>query len=113
MLLFGIPLGLSLLLCGVLIWVHSNRAAAVRHAGAQDRGLAAGGQELVQSHQRFEESRDRFAHDLRGPLQAIMGYADLLAADATGPLNPKQRSFLEKIRAAAIKITDIIDQERK
>jgi signal transduction histidine kinase len=112
MLLFCISLGVLLLFCATLIWVRWNRAAAVRQLCAQDQGLAGKEQEPVQCSQ-YLESRDRLVHDLRGPLQAIMGYADLLAADVTGPLSPKQRSFLENIRAAARKIKDIIDQNSK
>jgi signal transduction histidine kinase len=58
-----------------------------------------------------DERPDRFArenelfrqlvHDLRGPLNLIVGYADLLHMESTGPLNAKQRQFVQMIRTGA------------
>ena len=40
-------------------------------------------------------------HDLRNSLNVIMGFADLLSAEATGTLNEKQRLYVHNIRAGS------------
>lgn len=39
------------------------------------------------------------AHELRTPMTAIRGYADMLAKEIVGPLNEQQRNFLQTIRS--------------
>jgi PAS domain S-box-containing protein len=55
-------------------------------------------------------------HELRTPLHTIVGFAELLAEEANGPLNPKQQKFLQHIRNDAEHllslIEDIIDLNR-
>lgn len=50
------------------------------------------------------EARSRLvrglSHDLRNPLGAMIGYADLLLSDTAGPLTEEQRRFAERIRRA-------------
>ncbi len=41
----------------------------------------------------------RVRHDLRNSLNVVMGFTDLLSADATGTLNEKQRLYVHNIRA--------------
>jgi len=38
-----------------------------------------------------------------------MGYADLLSAETTGPLNAKQRRFLDTLREGTHKLLQIIE----
>jgi two-component system NtrC family sensor kinase len=46
------------------------------------------------------------SHDLRTPLTTIRGYVDLL--ERVGPLNDQQRTFVERVRASILHITDLI-----
>src|SRR5690606_11312647 len=39
------------------------------------------------------------SHEVRTPVNAILGYADLLETGIAGPLTPNQRTYLERIRA--------------
>ncbi|MFZ5881779.1 MAG: ATP-binding protein [Chloroflexota bacterium] len=54
------------------------------------------------------------SHDLRSPLTALMGYAELM--DRIGPLNEQQREFLQRIQSSVQHITalvnDLLDLER-
>ena len=52
-------------------------------------------------------------HDLRAPLAVILGYVDLLATTAAGPLTAKQEGYLAKMRESGNRmlrlIADILD----
>jgi PAS domain S-box-containing protein len=50
------------------------------------------------------------SHELRTPLNAIIGYEDLLEAEIAGPLTPRQREHLGRIRAGARQLLTLIDQ---
>lgn len=63
------------------------------------------------------ETKDQFlavvSHELRSPLSAVRGYADLLLRERRGPLTDEQRRYVERIRDGAGQlaslITDILD----
>jgi signal transduction histidine kinase len=50
------------------------------------------------------------SHELRTPLSAIIGYADLLSEEITGPLSRAQKDQLERIRTTSKHLTALIDQ---
>lgn len=49
------------------------------------------------------------SYELRSPLTNIIGFADLLASGAAGPLNEKQRSYTDYIRASSTNLGLLID----
>jgi PAS domain S-box-containing protein len=70
--------------------------------------------------ERATQLKSRFlagmSHDLRTPLNAIVGFSDLLADELPGPLNPKQKRFVNHIKQASGHllqlIKDILDLSR-
>jgi signal transduction histidine kinase len=40
------------------------------------------------------------SHEVRTPITAVLGYADLLGAGIGGPLTEEQRSYVERLRRA-------------
>lgn len=50
------------------------------------------------------------SHELRTPLNAIMGYTDLLDAEIDGPLHPRQRRQLSRIRTSARQLLQLIEE---
>lgn len=50
------------------------------------------------------------SHELRTPLNAIMGYSDLLDAEISGDLTDKQRRQIERIRASARHLLQLIEE---
>lgn len=57
-----------------------------------------------------------FSHDLKNPLGALIGHADLLTAGIKGELTPEQRESVERMRAAAnsmlAQIEDLVELSR-
>ena len=49
------------------------------------------------------------SHDLRSPLNAILGFADLVASDVE-PLNPDQRESLDTVRRAARELLRLVNE---
>jgi PAS domain S-box-containing protein len=50
------------------------------------------------------------SHDLRTPLQAVLGYADFLLSDAGDPLTPLQREDIGYIHQGAQRMVTLIEQ---
>jgi len=59
--------------------------------------------------------RDRAAflaavsHELRSPLNAILGFADILMAEVDGPLTPEAREEVDQIRGSGKHLLDLIN----
>ena len=73
-------------------------------------------EQLLEARRLAEQANDAKAkflsmmsHDLRTPLTAISGLADLLAADLHGPLNDDQRGEIQRIRAASRELGRMIN----
>lgn len=49
------------------------------------------------------------SHELRTPLNIIIGFSDALKLDITGPLNKKQRGFVENIHFAGNRLLNLIN----
>lgn len=49
------------------------------------------------------------AHDLRGPLRAIDGFSQLVLSDNADKLDPLSTSHLQRVRAAAQRLGELID----
>jgi signal transduction histidine kinase len=49
------------------------------------------------------------SHELRTPLNIIIGFSDALKLDMTGPLNKKQKSFVENILFAGNRLLNLIN----
>jgi PAS domain S-box-containing protein len=51
----------------------------------------------------------RVSHELRTPMNAVLGFADLMAHDAQAALPPAQAERLSRIRSAGAHLLDLID----
>ncbi len=65
--------------------------------------------ELRAAYEDLERLSQVMAHDLRSPLLAIEGFAGLLMRDASPLLDERQKGHLDRIRAAATRMADMID----
>jgi signal transduction histidine kinase/DNA-binding response OmpR family regulator len=94
-----------------------QRAAEVQDA---NRRLEAANQELLRAKNEAERGskfKDQFlstmSHELRTPLNAVLGFSDLLADERYGPLNDRQRRYINHIHTGGKHllslISDILD----
>ncbi len=63
------------------------------------------------AEQAIRAQSDFFAsmsHELRTPLNSILGFAQLLSMDETGPLSERQRAYLEEIRSGGGRLSGMI-----
>ena len=65
--------------------------------------------ELQLQNERLDEFAHTVAHDLKNPLSAIIGFADLLFEVSGEQLDPESLEYLEDLRLASHKMKDIIE----
>jgi len=51
----------------------------------------------------------RMSHEIRAPLNSILGFSQLLLENATGPLSDKQRDFITRIERGSRHLRDMIN----
>jgi signal transduction histidine kinase len=69
---------------------------------------------LLQQAREASDAKSHFisvlSHEFRTPLTAIIGYTDLLSTGVSGQVTPTQDRQLERIRASAWHLTQMVDQ---
>lgn len=65
--------------------------------------------ELTRANKELEAFTYSVSHDLRSPLRAVNGYAQVLSEELGSILGDEQRMFLERIRSASTRMGEIID----
>jgi len=66
-------------------------------------------EELERKNRELEAFSYSVSHDLRAPLRAIDGFSRIVCESHGGPLDAKGREYLERIRAAAQRMGELID----
>ncbi|HEX8963406.1 MAG TPA: ATP-binding protein [Rhodocyclaceae bacterium] len=97
---------------GTLFDITERRLAAERleelNADLEDRVRVRTAQ-LEASNQELEAFSYSVSHDLRAPLRAIDGFANILVEDYAGALDGAGLSHLQRIRAASQRMSQLID----
>jgi signal transduction histidine kinase len=82
--------------------MYALRGAVYRAArvGGSEPGETGGGNgaKMPAAQVRKSEFMARVGHELRSPLQTIMGFAELLSMEIKGPLNAEQRQYVSYIQ---------------
>lgn len=69
---------------------------------------------LLQQAREASDAKSHFisviSHEFRTPLTAVIGYADLLSTGVSGELTPAQARQLDRIRASAWHLTQMVDE---
>ena len=100
-----------------LLLVYLATAALAALLMRRQTQLLAANQVLIGELEKQSKFKDQFlstmSHELRTPLNAVLGFSDLLADDRYGPLNEKQRRYVDHIHAGGkhllTLISDILD----
>jgi signal transduction histidine kinase len=64
---------------------------------------------LASASQHKSEFLSRMSHELRTPLNAIIGFSDVLLAGSYGPLNEKQRDYLQDVLSSGQHLLSLIN----
>lgn len=65
--------------------------------------------ELEQKNEELEAFTYSVSHDLRAPLRSIDGFSQALSEDYAGQLDDRGQGYLQRVRAAAQRMGDLID----
>ena len=65
--------------------------------------------ELEAASRHKSEFLANMSHELRTPLNAIIGFSDVLEAEMAGPLNARQRQYVEDVREAGQHLLSLIN----
>ncbi len=71
--------------------------------------LQAHNEELTAINRMKEEFIATTSHELRTPLTAILGFSSVLQQEAFGPLNPKQKEYIDRIYGSGQHLLELID----
>ena len=89
-------------------------AAERKRAEEQLRGLAQSLErrtaELAAANKELEAFSYSVSHDLRAPLRSMSGFSQALVEDYGDKLDPNARHYLERVRAASKRMSDLIDE---
>jgi PAS domain S-box-containing protein len=66
--------------------------------------------EIEQANRLKSEFLANMSHELRTPLHTVIGFAELLAEETTGPLNPSQKRFVNHIHKDAQHLLALINE---
>jgi signal transduction histidine kinase len=105
-------LGAVTLVCGERQYTRNDLSTAEDFA--QRAALSVSNARLYAAAQEASRAKSEFlavmSHELRTPLNAVMGYADLLQAGVAGPVDERQRGYLDRIKDGARHLEGIIDE---
>src|SRR5262249_16246898 len=109
---FGVSLSVASTICllGALIWWNArslNQLDAGRRLAQEDLGRHAADLELV--NQELQTFAHSVSHDLRAPLRAIDGFTKAVMDHSAAALGAPQKADLERVRLAARRMGQIID----
>jgi PAS domain S-box-containing protein len=74
-----------------------------------ERRVAERTAELAAANEELEAFTYSVAHDLRAPLRGMEGFSALLLEDYAGKLDEEARNYLQRIRAASLRMAQLID----
>ena len=87
--------------------LRRENIALVARVAERTRELEAANSELRSVNRELEAFAHTVAHDLRTPLHAMIGFAELLASEKPGALNEMQKEYLQDIQDSGERLTHL------
>src|SRR5262249_7671328 len=87
--------------------LRRENAALVARVAERTQELEAANSELRSVNRELEAFAQTVAHDLRTPLHAMIGFAELLASEKPGGLNAVQKEYLQDIQDSGERLTHL------
>ena len=99
---------------GLLADAFNRMSERIRTAHAELRQQYETASALAQELHRANRAKSEFlatmSHEVRTPINAILGYTDLLLLGVNGPVNETQLEQLERIRVSGRHLVSLVDQ---
>jgi PAS domain S-box-containing protein len=87
----------------------TERRIAEEKLRAANQQLEVRNQEIERADRLKTEFLASMSHELRTPLHTIIGFTELLAEELEGPLNDKQKRFVQHVRQDSVHLLDLIN----
>jgi PAS domain S-box-containing protein len=88
----------------------TDRRMAEEKIRAANLQLEARNREIERADRLKSEFLASMSHELRTPLHTIIGFAELLAEELEGPLNEKQKRFVQHVRQDSVHLLELINE---
>jgi signal transduction histidine kinase len=89
--------------------LRSQNAMLVTRVAERNVELEAMNRELHSANRELEAFNSTVSHDLRQPLNAIVGFSELLLSEEPGALSAKQKEYLGDIFSSGRRLSGLID----
>jgi PAS domain S-box-containing protein len=80
-----------------------------RELAESNRELELRNQQIERANRLKSEFLASMSHELRTPLHTVIGFSELLAEEIEGPLNEKQKRFIEHIHRDSLHLLELIN----
>lgn len=87
----------------------TDRRIAEEKVRAANQELEVRNREIERADRLKSEFLASMSHELRTPLHTIIGFTELLAEELEGPLNEKQKRFVEHVRKDSVHLLELIN----
>jgi signal transduction histidine kinase len=92
----------------LLLWNFSMRKE-IRARRVAEAELREANHELQEANQSMEVFSHSLSHDLKGPLRAISGFAEMLKKDCQDKIDSDGQEYLERITVSASRMNNLMD----